>query len=492
MRSPSPEEFCGVGLIDGRDTAGEENISPRSDFKCSFDFSLKNDKRFADRRLDGIVPAVPRTSGPSKGKAIAPVQLAPPHGGDATAFEGQLRSTVARLRESVAEVLAAVGANLRVPHSITRDFGLDKSLASKLARVIREPDPFAAALDVPGEEAMRIFSHSMRDAGAPASSLESLRSSVESFQEMIRTHCGGDRSTLEMIVTAADTGAGKTQKQQQQLETFRRAMYRGASAVFGVQARVQVSSHYVAPNAEDPEMLDLAVVGGLVDLRRIRSDVGWAIASARAIGPDGAPAPLRNVEPIDPRSRQFGEAPLMCDFCSTPIEPLRVVDLPDGVRKFELPEGPVGSAHAVTLFTGWVQRKVVSRWRTAADEFGEHFVSLSTPAELVIHDLFVHRDLPFARRPGAFLYSQLPGGVSYPNGPRDRGMLQLSEPIQDLSGEPPRPATADVPPYSQLTRTVFTRMGHRAEDFYGVRIQVRYPPVPAILLYRYALPARPQ
>src|SRR3954470_20056098 len=181
-----------------------------------------------------------RTGGTSKTKAAAPIHVAPPPGGaNHNAFEGELRSTVARLRESVAEVLAAVGANLRVPHSITRDFGLDKSLASKLARVIREPDPFAAALDVPGEEAMRIFSHSMRDAGATPASLESLRSSVESLQGIIPTHCGGDRATLEMIVTAADTGAGRTHKQQQQLETFRRAMYRGASAVFGVQARVQ-------------------------------------------------------------------------------------------------------------------------------------------------------------------------------------------------------------------------------------------------------------
>ena len=80
------------------------------------------------------------------------------------AFDVHLRQSVARLRDSIAQVLSAVGANLRVPHSITRDFGIDKSMASKLARVVREPDPFAAALDVPGEEAMRIFSRTMRDA----------------------------------------------------------------------------------------------------------------------------------------------------------------------------------------------------------------------------------------------------------------------------------------------------------------------------------------
>src|SRR5262245_11702755 len=133
-------------------------------------------------------------------------------------FDEELRTSLAHLRASLSEVLGAVGANLRVPHSISRQFGVDKSLASKLARVIREPDPYAAALDVPGEEAMRIFSRSMRDAGAPAQSLETLRDAVESFQQMVKTHCG-DRSTLEMIAGAA---TGRGEKQQQQQESFRR------------------------------------------------------------------------------------------------------------------------------------------------------------------------------------------------------------------------------------------------------------------------------
>src|SRR5215470_14510092 len=155
------------------------------------------------------------------------------------AFDAQLRQSVARLRDSLAQVLSAVGANVRVPHSITREFGIDKSMASKLARVVREPDPYAAALDVPGEEAMRIFSRSMRDAGAPPQTIEALRESIDSFQEMVRTHCG-DRATLEMLAAGANQHAGPNLKQQQQQETFRKAMFRGASAIFGVQARVHI------------------------------------------------------------------------------------------------------------------------------------------------------------------------------------------------------------------------------------------------------------
>ena len=411
------------------------------------------------------------------------------------AFDVHLRQSVARLRDSIAQVLSAVGANLRVPHSITRDFGIDKSMASKLARVVREPDPFAAALDVPGEEAMRIFSRTMRDAGAPAQTIEALRDSVASFQVMVRTHCG-DRATLEMLAASAASthGNGASAKQQQQLETFRRNMYRGASAVFGVQARAQVAADFLSParGGEDNSHYDVTLVNGLVDLRRIRPDVIWAVSSMRTIDQDGRPGPLLPVEPIDPVSgAESGHAaPLMRDFCSSPVPELRVTDTSDSVRRFELPEGPVGSTSAVTIYTGWTYRNASVRHLSEGDVIREHFVSLSTPAEMVIHDLFMHRDLSFARRPTAHLYSQLPGGVSYPNGPRDRGLLQLSEPIQDLSGEPVRPVTTEVPNYARLVQHVIERLGFTMNDFFGVRMLLRYPPIPTTLMYRYELPQR--
>ena len=39
----------------------------------------------------------------------------------------------------------------------------------------------------------------------------------------------------------------------------------------------------------DPEILDFATVTGLADLRRLRSDVPWAVASVRQYNDDGTP-----------------------------------------------------------------------------------------------------------------------------------------------------------------------------------------------------------
>jgi hypothetical protein len=407
-------------------------------------------------------------------------------------FDRHLRTALARLRTSLSELLATLGPSHQVHATLTRDIGIDKTLAAKLIRVVRETDPYSAVLDVPGEEAMRIFSRAMRGTGATAASLESLRESVESFQEMVRTQCG-DRATLDMLAATAVRGADTavSAKQKQQLETFRKQLYRGASAVFGVQVRVQISASFITPTPGNDQQYDVTLVNGLVDLRRIRSDVAWAIISLRTLDPDGSTGPVLPFEPIDPQPAGGSDTsvPLIRQFCSSPLPSLRISDTADRVRRVELPEGPVGCNSAITLFTGLTYRNASPRTRPDdADKYREHFTGLNTPAELAIHDLYVHKDLGFARRPESCLYSQLPGGVSYPNGPRDSGLLQHGEPLQDLSGLPVHPITADVPGYDRVVGYVVERLGFSLDDFHGLRIRLRYPPVPSLHMYRYELP----
>lgn len=433
--------------------------------------------------------------------SIKPVQTAEPttdvpHDQDlneGAGFEHDLRTTLAAFRASLSELLASLGPIHQVHAVLTRDVGIDKTLAAKLVRVVREPDCHSAALDVPGEEGMRIVARAMRAAGASAASLESLRESFESFQEMIRTHCDGDRATLDMLAATAVRNAdnGGSAKQKLQIETFRKHLFRGASAVFGVQAQVQISASFLTPTPGDDQRYDVSLVNGLVKLRRIRSDVAWAIISLRTLEQDGSAGPVLAFEPIDPPYQDGTDVPipLLQSFCTSPLPELRIADGPNHVRRVELPEGPVGFNSAITLFTGLTYRSASPRVRIDdADRWREHFTALNTPAELAIHDLYIHRDLAFARHPESCLYSQLPGAIAYPNGPRSSGLLQHGEPLQDLSSRPVQPLTADVPGYDRVVAHTIERLGFGLDDFYGLRIRLRFPPVPSIHMYRYELP----
>jgi hypothetical protein len=411
---------------------------------------------------------------------------------DAGGFDHDLRTTLAALRASLSDLLATLGPIHQVHAALTRDVGIDKTLAAKLVRVVREPDCHSAALDVPGDEGMRIFRRAMQAAGASEVSLELLRESFEAFQEMIRTHCG-DRATLDMLAATSvrNSDHAASAKQKLQIETFRKHLFRGASAVFGVQAQVQISASFLTPTRGDSERYDVSLVNGLVKLRRIRSDVAWAIISLRTLEQDGTAGPVLAFEPIDP-SHQDGKdvpIPLLRPFCTTPLPELRIADGPNHVRRVELPEGPVGFNSAITLFTGLTYRSASPRIRTDdADRWREHFTALNTPAELAIHDLYIHRDMGFARFSESCLYSQLPGAIAYPNGPRTSGLLQHGEPLQDLSSRPVQPFTADVPGYDRVVAHTVERLGFGLDDFHGLRIRLRFPPVPSIHMYRYELP----
>jgi hypothetical protein len=185
-----------------------------------------------------------------------------------------------------------------------------------------------------------------------------------------------------------------------------------------------------------------------------------------------------------------GEAPLLAEFCSQPPPALRIAPGPPGVTRYEIVEGPVGNTATCTAISAWVWRAGVSPWRTETDRFGEHFVHLSTPVKLLVHDLFVHRDVPFSLPPQADLYSQLPGGPVFPAGGRDRGRLPLANGVIDLGSGPPDAVAPEVPRYQTMIERVCERLGHPAAEFAGFRLRLPYPPIPALAVLRHELPRR--
>ena len=109
--------------------------------------------------------------------------------------------------------------------------------------------------------------------------------------------------------------------------------------------------------------------------------------------------------------------------------------------------------------------------------------------ELLIADLFVHRDLAFELPPEALLYSCLFSGVDAPWPARDTDRMPLTEQVHDL-GRPASAATPHVPRYPQMLEVVYDRLGREARDFRGYRLLMPYPPIPSALVLRYGLAER--
>jgi len=399
-------------------------------------------------------------------------------------FESDARIAVDGLRTALSDLIAEVKCDPAQPQEIARRFGLDKTLTWKIARVICDDDALAAAMHVPGRASVRALVDALSKKGAGAELTESVMAAMDRFESFVTTHCG-DRTTFEVMLGSA--GGGVSRKRA---ETSRKSFYQGASAIWGVQARVHVSLHFVAPNHQDEERLDLAVIAGFLGFRRLRPEVSWTVAAMATHADAGAPVAHRDIRPIDPALKP-GDAPLLARFCSTPQPVLRENLRRKGVTRYELAEGPIGITAAADCITGWVARGEVNRYRMPDDHLGEHIVRLSTPVEVLYHDFYVHRSLTFAMKPTIHLYSDLPGGPIFPLDGLDRGQLPVSEEIVDLGEGPPSASAADIANYRGMVDTAAQSMGRTMKEFRGFRFRMKYPPIPAQALYRYELPEKP-
>lgn len=387
-----------------------------------------------------------------------------------------------RVRTAFAELFTAMGVNPTRPQDVARQLNLNKNLTWKISKIVREHDPAAAFPHIPGRAGLTILFDSLRKAGAPVPALAEVNKALNELDELIEVHAG-DRETFEMMIG----NLARSTDGQQQGEAQRKLSFRGNSAVWGVQARVQLCVNFIAPNA-DPDWADLAWLSGLVDFRRLRSDATWAIASARKAADDGTILPVGNIESIDPDYNGPDQAPLLGRFCSAPVPTIRAELGKDGYVRYELVEGPIGKTAAATCIVGIFGRRFVRRTAAEGDTIGEHVARLYTPVELLIHDLFVHKDLTYAFSPDVFLYSQLPSHPTFPHGGRDRGLLPIHEEVKALGKGSTATLTPELPQYHGMIESVFGRLAWNPADFHVFRFEMRYPPIPTLAVLHYTLP----
>lgn len=400
---------------------------------------------------------------------------------ESRSFTAEGTSAVHRLRRALADLIASVGADPTEPQELARRFKLDKTLTWRISRVIREEDAWEAVTHIPGKPSIRTLIQRLEASGASAESVRSLKEAMTGFERFVEVH-SGDRDTLEIMI-----GVGNRPSAAKRLELFRKQGFQANSAAWGVQARVHFSCHFLMP-ASEPDKVETASVIGYVDLRRLRSNIPWAIGSAEAWETqspevDAGPAPLFPDEAVE-------GAPLMREFCSADLPALRTKASPSGSRRFEIADGRLGHTGAITVVLGWRWSRQPSKYEEFPGDVGEHGTHLSTPVELLIQDLLVHKSLGFALRPQAAIYSALPGGPRYPHEGPDVGRMPMPEDVVSLGSQPPSMTAIEVPRYEEIVARVLGAMGFSMQDFHGFRHRVKYPTIPTIAIFRHPLMPR--
>ncbi|MEZ6164616.1 MAG: hypothetical protein R3B67_09295 [Phycisphaerales bacterium] len=402
-------------------------------------------------------------------------------------FDEHCRRSVHAIRGALLDLYRAVGADPAKPQDVSRRYRLNKNLTWKVARIIGAEDAFEAVRLIPGPGGLDILLEAMSRAGAPQENLGRLREAIDEFDRMIEVHTG-DRSQLELVLDSM--GAGRP------MELSRKLAFRGESGIWGIQAGVRVTAHFLAPNAEQPGVLDLAMLGGLTRVKRLRAVERWPIFQLRNYNDDGSPDErhIRRVaiEPnkqLNPEGEQnpdlSGDPWLMRSFCSGALPDIYPTRRGD-VTLYEIGDGPVGLTGEFSCFFGFADPASVSRYRDASNTVGELISSVSVPAEALLFDLFVHESLTEVNEPSLAMIGTLGGSVDTVG----TMPLPMPERFKDL-GLGAMIDTPLVERYGDAVSAAMAQLGRDASQFRCLRLVIDHPPMSSRVIVRYTLPERP-
>lgn len=391
-------------------------------------------------------------------------------------FEEHCRRSVQALQAALLELYRAVGANPARPQDVSRQFNLNKNLTWKVSRIIASSDGFEAIPLIPGPGGLEILLAAMGRVDAPTEKLERVRSAAREFDRMVEVHTG-DRTTLELVLDSAGS--------IRQTEMSRRLAFRGNSGIWGIQAAVRVTSYFVAPNRDDSAVLDLGLLAGLTNVRRLRPVSRWPVFQVREYNDDGSTTGRRRRESLDRHEGVSSHPWMVRSLCSGAMPEVHLTQRGD-TTIYELGDGPVGRTGECSCFFGFTDAALVPRYRNASNSVGEFVSSVSIPAEALLFDLFVHRDLTEVMSPKTELIGSISGSVEGVGATR----LPLPESIRDMG----LGAAVDTPlveRYAEGVHAVFNRLERDPRDFRCLRLLVDFPPMSSRAVIRYELPAPP-
>lgn len=385
-------------------------------------------------------------------------------------FQADASGMVRGVRAALADMLQDASLFDARPSAIARHLGIDKTLAWKLSRFVKAPDPLKAFRHMPGSEGVEIVLKAAEKRGIPNGRTNAVRIADAQLREFM-VHHAGDRRSFEAML-AGGGGSGQLEYEE------RRAYFRSGSVVWGARARLQLQTLILRPSETVDGMLDVLQVTGLVGLERLRPDMPRIVRRLRASNDSEREAFEIRREPLDPEGVTASSVPLLPEFCSQPIPEMRQFVGADGWVYDEIAPGEVGKRGAATCVMGEFHRAVVPYRRSEENTAGRYSMPVRTPVERALFDIVLHEDLAHFGPAIVKVFGMLD------NRPHAGGAAASAVPLYDavdaqLLGSPPIVQTPSMGAYTRLFDSVFDRAGWGSrEQFRGYRTELEYPPFP--------------
>lgn len=401
-------------------------------------------------------------------------------------FGEHAESALLRLQGACVLIFESLKPPPSRPAEIGRALALDKSLAWKLHRLVSESVPSAIAQFVPGESGWNIFRRALATHAIPAPVMASFEEALAQYQTLVKLH-GGDRTSMQMMLST-DGEPDRTQM------SLRRAAFRAASFVAGLQARTQVQVFFLAPGSK-PGMLDYVLVKAFVDVRRLRPHAPLVTTRPLVSKDSGIGQPVAVTEPVAPipngidgpgiqEARELG---LWREFCSEPLPQFVRTRMRASVLDYELADSPIGNTGAMTIVTAEIFRNLVPNTVGPGSQRADHAMQLRVPSKAAILDVIAHEDAFPRHTPTLAVYSEYRGEEFRIGAGRERFRIPGHEQVETLAGGLRSIPTPDVPRYSAIVSSVMQRLNWNPAQFQAYRARIEYPFMPCAVLMSHPL-----
>jgi hypothetical protein len=369
-------------------------------------------------------------------------------------FERDASEVLTNFKMAVSSVLAAVG--VRRPVELQQTLKLQSTLSWQLFKVANERSVFSTGGSVPSRASVLRFANAATEVGVSAETVRSLMTAYGGFEQLVERHAG-DRTSFNSLVSAV---TGRDDDWLAADLQHRRNMYRGFSAVLGVQVQTTLTCSIVQ-GRPGTKACDVAFLSGLVDLRMLRPRDTFRVFGF-TLGKRKDTPELRSMHiSADPDSY------CLDPFCSQPLPPIKTTLGRRGRRQWvesSLIRPQLGKQGATTVMFGGTSH--------LADCPAAFNAVVNVPAETLILDVLIS---PSARQDAVLDARMLLGSNNASERAPSPTTLQGDHRLESLGRGVAGLATADVPGYVDMVRTVADKLGCDTQQLEAWRLRVSFP-----------------
>ena len=389
-------------------------------------------------------------------------------------------SSAETVREGLARVFASIGLDQPRMSDLRERLGLDKSIASRVARAVRMSDAGSALRELPAAEALGQIVAKCEALGAGKRLVAQCRKAIDALDAAI-TDFPGDRTALITAIAATESSRGMPtgrtavpKVSEAKLRAARRGAYNASLFAQGICCETQSCINILMPGA-DGGKASQAMVIGTTGLRRLRPGFPQTILSFR--GRDDTNTGFDRVTLTGAPIEGDPSVALIHDFCTDVASQLRLERI-GRVHSLVLEPHSPPLDEPMDFAVGFVNLNFTPPRATEKEKWTATTFAVTRATRVLLREVLVHRSTFGEVSPlSIFSIDSTPLLQPELNGPdpTGRGRVDQGDDLVPMGKGYRQRGRAGEDFAVPLALHALGLLGHDPDDFDRYRLVIEYP-----------------